>query len=130
MTRADSVKTAMQRTGRAFGSVVHDMVFELLRRKDKVLNALAVEAVAAIGKGFVPLLVAEAVTSQQVDYQLRLLHAIEAIGDAPGTEEYCALVALSEHRNPRIQEAVARIILAVGPHGARRRAELQATKVQ
>jgi predicted amidohydrolase YtcJ len=122
-------KTVMQRTGRVFPGIVHDLIFESLKREDEVLTALAMEALVAMGTKTVHVLVVEATTSDQIKYQVRLLQAIAEIGELPNVSDYYNLTTLTRHSDPGVREAVARVMFAIGPQGPKRQAEVQSAEM-
>ncbi len=59
--------------------------------------------------------------------RLRLLRIIAEIGHIPDPTDHMDLFALARDGDPRIREAVARVIYAVGPHSDRQHTAPQQT---
>jgi hypothetical protein len=105
--------------------VLCKLILAALQRQDARLNELAHDALVAIGTGAVHTLVIEAFTSKNIGYRLRLLRAIEAIGEVPDPMDHAKLFILLGHgKSAKIREAVKRVILAVAPHSERRQAKV------
>jgi hypothetical protein len=96
------------------------LIFEAAKRNDPILSQLAMEALTAIGKDVVPVLMNEVLNSDNVQYRLRLLNVIEEIGEMPDPADHLDLFRLTSDRDARVRTAAARAIHAVGPRGPRR----------
>ena len=96
------------------------LIFEAAKRNDPILSQLAMEALTAIGKDVVPVLMSEVFNSDNIQYRLRLLDVIEEIGVMPDPGDHLALFNLARDKDARIRTAAARVMHAVGPHSLRR----------
>jgi len=108
----------MESTSRDSARVMHELILAALKRQDATLNQLATDTLVAIGRGIVHSLVVEVFVAKQVGYRLRLLHAIERIGEIPDPAGLLELFTLAQHRNARIRDAAVRVLCAMGPNGS------------
>ena len=81
------------------------LIMESLERDDPVLNQLAAEALAAVGRDVVHTLMIEVFTSDNVRYRLDLLQVVEAIGEMPDPGDHLELFRLARDRDARIRAA-------------------------
>ncbi len=107
-------------------SVMFDLIFEALRREDPRLNNLAMQVISASGKDAVHTLVIEALGSKRSKYRVRLLRIIAEIGEISDPNDQLTLLNLTRDRNLEVRNATSDAFYAVGPHGARERARLEA----
>ena len=96
-------------------SLVSELLFEALRVKNDRLNTLATEVFAALGPCAAGRLLREAINRKNpLAYRLRLLHAVECVGEVAVGDEQTMLFTLLHDKSAQVRDAAARVIVRLG----------------